>query len=76
MDLKQKSELNQSAATTRERVQQILSQTDLLSLSEFEKKFADKVIQETAGFDFRDHERKTKGWVRITVYERSLGDEA
>lgn len=76
MDLKQKSELNQAAATTRERVQQILSQTDVLSLSEFEKKFADKTIQETAGFDFRDAERKTRGWVKITVYERSLGDES
>lgn len=76
MDSKQKSDLNQSAATTRERTQQILAQVDALSLQAFEKKFEDRTVQESACFDFRDAERKTKGWVRITVYERSLGDEA
>lgn len=75
MDTRQKSELTQSANYAKERAQQILGMSDGLNLTEFEKKFADKTVTEGVSFDFKDPDRKTKGWVRVTYFERSVIDE-
>lgn len=75
MDTRQKSELAQSANYAKERAQQILSMADGLSLSEFEKKFSERTVTEGVVYDFKDPDRKTKGWVRVTYYEKSIVDE-